>query len=263
MKRRNSMKKWLQGLLALTIVIISLGNAAAEEQAKKDWYVAMRMGFQPYTTEMSGKMGNADFEAKADLSDILDNTDTTLFGGEVEFGMARWFVFFSGSYQDTKAETGDTTRGARMEYEQTGINTMAGYQVLKQELGDGRAFSLDVMGGIFYVKVKNDIDIYGPRFDHISTGGSVEFLDPMVGLRMYYPFTKKFGVGLSGQIGGFGVGSELQCVASASLVYNFTDWFALSAGYKYWYWKWEDDGERLSELEQKIYGPVIGMQFKF
>jgi hypothetical protein len=49
----------------------------------------------------------------------------------------------------------------------------------------------------------------------------------------------------------------------ANLVYNFTDWFAMSAGYKYWYFKYEDDSKPLNTFEQKLYGPVIGMQFKF
>jgi len=37
----------------------------------------------------------------------------------------------------------------------------------------------------------------------------------------------------------------------------------MSAGYKCWYFKYEDDGANLSELEQKVYGPTIGVQFKF
>jgi hypothetical protein len=257
------MKKVMKMFLVVTVVIASLYGSAFAEQAGKDWYVALRFGLQPYTTEMSGKVANREFDAKADLSDILDNTDTTLFGGEVEFGKGRWFTFLSGSYQKTEAEHGDTTLGSKVEFKEQTINWMAGYRLLKQPLGEGRAMSVDVMGGIFYVNVKNDINIYNPHLGNISRSERVEFLDPMVGARLYYPFTKKFGAAASAQIGGFGIGSELQYVASASLAYNFTDWFALSAGYKYWYWKYEDDGARVSELEQKVYGPVIGVQFKF
>jgi hypothetical protein len=212
---------------------------------------------------MSGTVANRDFKAKADLSDILDNTDTTLFGGYVEFGKGRWFTFLSGSYQDTKAEHGDTTLGSKVNFTEQTLNWMAGYRVLTHPLSEGRALAVDVMGGVYYVNVKNDLNIYNPHLGNISRSERVEFFDPMIGARLYYPFTKKFGTAVSGQIGGFGVGSELQYVASASLVYNFTHWFALSAGYQYWYWKYKDDGARVSELEQKVYGPVIGMQLKF
>lgn len=257
------MGKGMKMLLVVSVMIACMCGSAFAEQAGKDWYLALRFGFQPYTTEMSGTVAGRGFDAKADLSDILDNTDTTLFGGEVEFGKGRWFTSLSGSYQDTKAERGDTTLGSKVNFTEKTINWMAGYRVLTQPLGEGRAMSVDVMGGIFYVNLKNEINLYSPVLGNLSHTEKIDFLDPMVGARLYYPFTKKFGAAASAQIGGFGIGSELQFVGSASLVYNFTHWFALSAGYKYWYWKYEDDGARVSELEQKTYGPVIGVQFKF
>jgi len=47
------------------------------QQADKDWYAALRFGYQPYTMELDGKLLNRDFSVKADLSDIMDKTDTT------------------------------------------------------------------------------------------------------------------------------------------------------------------------------------------
>ena len=49
----------------------------------------------------------------------------------------------------------------------------------------------------------------------------------------------------------------------ASFVYNFTNWFAASVGYKYWYFKYADSGAMVSHLEQTIHGPVLGLQFKY
>jgi hypothetical protein len=257
------MKKSFCILFVIAAVLVSLCGSASAEQAEKDWYVSLRMALQPYTTEMSGKIGHREFDAKADLSDIMDNTDTTLLGGEVEFGKGRWFTFLSGTYQDTEAENGDTNHGSKVNFTEKSLNMMVGYRVLKQDLGDGRTFSLDAMGGGFYVDVKNDVNIYNPVLGNISHSESISFLDPMVGARMYYPFTKKFGAQIFGEIGGMIFGSEMHFVADARLVYNFTERFILSAGYKYWYWRWEDDGARLNELEQKVYGPVLGLEFKF
>jgi hypothetical protein len=50
------------------------------------------------------------------------------------------------------------------------------------------------------------------------------------------------------------VGSDLQTVLSGSLVYNFTNWLAVSAGYKYWYFKYTDTSAAISHLEQTIMG---------
>jgi len=193
------------------------------QQADKDWYAALRFGYQPYTMELDGKLLNRDFSVKADLSDIMDKTDTTLAGGEVEFGKGRWFGVFSAFYQKTEADKGNTTRGAEVSVEETSLNPMVGYRVYQYDLGTGRTLSVDVMAGIFYVKLSTDVDIYSPILGNVSRKEDVDFLDPMFGARVYYPFTNKFGAGVSGQIGGFGVGSELQYLAAANLVYNFTD----------------------------------------
>lgn len=256
------MKKGITRLLMVMVVIVSLCGFASAETAGKDWYGAIRLGYQPYTVEMSGKLRNRDFNVKADLSDIMNKTDTTLAGGEVEFGMARLFLVLSAFYQDSDVKQGDTSLGAKGNFTERVFNPMVGYRVVQQPFGDGQALAVDVMAGVSYVKVSSDMSIFSP-IGNVSRSGDFDFTDPMVGLRLYFAFTKKFGIAASGQIGGFGVGSKLQYMAASSLVYNFTDWFALSAGYKYWYFKYEDDNNPLSSLEQKLYGPVVGVQFKF
>jgi hypothetical protein len=245
----------------VTIIVVSLCGGAAAEQTHKDWYVALRLGFQPYTMEASGNVGNREFDAKADLSDILDNTDTTIVGGEVEFGKGKWFMILNGFYQKSEADKGDSTLGSTVTFKEMGFNPMVGYRVYQQGMGGEQDLSIDVMAGAYYFKMSADVEIYGPRGNVVSRDNDIDFLDPMVGVRAYYAFTKKFGVSVFGEIGGGG--SELQYVASANLIYNFTDWFAMSAGYKYWYFKYEDDDKPLNQLEQKLYGPVIGLQFKF
>jgi hypothetical protein len=265
MMANNAMKKFVQRFLAIAVVLVSLCGVSSAEQAgnnvapSKDWYVAIRLGFQPYTMEASGTVGNREFDAKADLSDILDNTDTTIAGGEVEFGMGRLFLILNGFYQKSEAEKGDSTLGARMTFTETGFNPLVGYRIYQ---GDGQTpVSVDVMAGAYYVKMDADVEIYGPLGNIIARDNDISFTDVMIGARAYYGFTKKFGAGVFGEIGGGG--SELQYVVAANLVYNFTNWFALSGGYKYWYFKYEDESKLLNTFEQKTYGPVIGMQFKF
>lgn len=260
MKARNGTQKAMQMVLMVTLMSVSQYGAAAAEQAGKDWYAALRLGFQPYTIDVSGTARNRDFDAKADLSDILDETDTTIMGGELEFGKGQWFTTLAFFNQKSKAERGDTTRGTEVTFKETGFNPLLGYRAYRQSLGGGRALSLDALVGIYYVKVSTDVDIYSPS-GNVSHSEDLTLTDMMVGARLNYAFTKRFGAGVFGEIGGGG--SKLQYVAAANLAYAFTDWFAVSGGYKYWYFKYEDSGETLSTLEQKLYGPVLGVQFKY
>jgi len=260
MKTKKVMQKLLQKFLVVTVIIVSLcGFAFAEQadepaaQAEKDWYVALRLGFQPYTMEMSGEVGGRHFDAQADLADIMDNTDTTLLGGEMEFGKGKLFMTLSGFYQKSEVPDG---RFEDSTFTETSFNPMIGYRVYQ---GDGPTpVSVDLMAGAYYVKISREVYIDKVKFrDKKDT----DFTDAMVGARAYYGFTKQFGASFFGEVGAGG--SELQYVVSANLVYNFTNWFAMSVGYKYWYFKYDDDEKLMRDFEQQIYGPTLGVQFKF
>ena len=258
----------MRGVVANTVlagaVVFGLCGPAAAQEARKDWYVALRFGFQPYTVDVEGELLGREFEKSADLLDLMKDTDTMVLGGEVEFGKGPWFVSLASFYQKTKADEGNEIVGLDLKFTETGLNPMVGYRVYETLLGGDRALAVDLMAGVYYVKVPTDIALYAPApIGNRSASKDIDFLDPMVGARAYLAITKKFGFGASGQIGGFGVGSELNYSVAGNLVYNFTNWFAASAGYKYWYWKYEDSGATLSELEQALYGPVVGVQFKF
>ena len=271
MKTKKVMQKLLQGLLVVMVIIVSLcGSALAEQddpmaqtepaaQAQKGWYGAIRLGFQPYTIEMSGKAGNRDFDAKADLADIMDKTDTIILGGEVEFGTGKFFMILNGFYQKSETDSGDNIYGIKSKFTEMGFNPLVGYRVYQ---GDGGTpVFVDVMAGVYYVSLSAEVEVFNSLLGNISRDRDFNFTDAMVGARAYYGFTKKFGASVFGEIGGGG--SELQYVAAANLVYNFTDWFAASVGYKYWYFKYKGDEQILSELEQKLHGPTLGVQFKF
>jgi hypothetical protein len=259
MKRRRVMEKLFKSFLVVTVIIVSLcGSALAEQtepaaQAEKDWYVALRFGFQPYTVEMDGKVGDRNFNYQTDLADILDNTDTTILGGEMEFGKGKLFMILSGFYQNTEANDG---RFEESTFTEMSFNPMIGYRVYQ---GDGPTpVSVDLMAGAYYVKISTEVS-----FDKVKIRDEkdTDFTDAMVGARAYYGFTKQFGVGCFGEIGAGG--SELQYVVSANLVYNFTNWFAMSVGYKYWYFKYDDEENVIRDFEQQLYGPTLGVQFRF
>jgi hypothetical protein len=260
MNVKNVMQKLFQRFLVVTVMIVSLCGLASAEQPGKDWYVALRLGYQPFDLKASGKMGSRDFDVHTTLSDIMDKTDTTLAGGELEFGMGRWFMTLPASYIKIENQKGDTTLGTSASFKETTFNPMVGYRVYQQDMGGDQALAVDVLAGIFYLKASTDLTLFNPSGD-LSFSGDTTIVDAMVGARMSYAFTKKFGASVFGEVGGGD--SELQYVVSASLSYSFTDWFALFGGYKYWYVKYEDDSRLLSTFEQKIYGPVVGVQFKY
>ena len=226
--------------------------------AGKDSYFAIRLGFQPYELNAKGSVAGRSFDRTASLSDIMDDADTTLLGGEFEYGWNKWFLNLAAFYQESEFDRSNGVQGTNLTFERTAINPMLGYRVY----GNRNPLSVDLMAGAYYVKVDADVESFDPS-GNISGSRDIEFTDPMLGARAYLALTRNLGLTALGQIGGFGVGSEFHNVLAGSFVYNFTDWFAMSAGYKYWYWKYEDDDATLTRLSLAQYGPTIGVQFTF
>jgi hypothetical protein len=242
------------------MVVLLSGVTAFAEQKDKDWYVAFRLGYFPYTADVEGTVGNRDFKTEAEFSDVMDKTETIL-GGEVEFGKDKWFVSLASFYQEVETEKGNSTIGAEITAYEFAANPMVGYRAYQTMLEGGHPLVFDVMAGIYYVKLNVDVDVFSP-LGNVSKDKSINFTDPMFGGRGYYGFSKKFGFGAAAQVGGFGVGSEIHYQLGANLNYAITSKLTVSGGYKYWYWDYEDDDAILKDLEQTLSGPVIGLQYK-
>lgn len=257
------MRQVMQRVLVVTAVLVSLCAPAAAEPAAKDWYLALRLGYQPYKIRMQGDVGKHSFDESASLKDIMNNTDTTILGGELEFGKGKWFASVAALWQQSQAESGSATRGADVTFTETAVNPIIGYQLYRTSFGGDMGLSIAPTVGIYYNKVKVEVDGNSPGLGNFKEDKDIDWVDPMVGARAYLALTKKLGVAAGGQIGGFGVGTELQYIVAGNLVYNFTHWLAVSAGYRYWYFRYEDDGALFSRIEQTLQGPAVGLQLKY
>jgi opacity protein-like surface antigen len=107
-------------------ILVAMCGAASAEPAGNDWYGALRLGYQPYTLEVEGTFRGQDFDAEADLSDIMDQFDTTIAGGELEIGKGRYFFLVSAFYQETEIEEGQAVLDVVGTFTKTAINPMLG-----------------------------------------------------------------------------------------------------------------------------------------
>lgn len=220
------------------------------------FYGALRLGYFPYTAEAEGVAAGRSFDTEADLSDIMDETET-LLGGEIEIGKGKFFLNFAGFFQEIETTRGTTANGAKIVASETGLNPMFGYRAYQQGMT-----ALDVMAGIYYVKIDVDADINSTILPDISVNRDVDFTDPVIGLRGYYGFTPKFGLGATVKVA-VGGDTEHHYDTAANLVYHINDMFAVSGGYRVWSWEYEDSSAVVSRFEQTLSGPVLGLQIMF
>jgi hypothetical protein len=139
--------------------------------------------------------------------------------------------------------------------------------------------AIDAIAGFRYWHVKNDVSVGvnvnvsvaapGIAFDAsrnfaIASTGSLDWVDPFIGLRLRQNLAPQHEIVLQGDVGGFGVGSQIAWQARLNYAYQFsaggTSWSAL-IGYRalgVTYVNGAGDG-----MDMILAGPVIGLTAKF
>jgi hypothetical protein len=122
--------------------------------------------------------------------------------------------------------------------------------------------------GTLLNSVKSELDITRVKIngnaENINKSIKKTWLDPMLIARLASSPDKKFIYSLQGDIGGFGLGSDLAWQLQAYAGYRFSKLFQLSAGYRIISLDYEkgDEDERFL-YNMNIYGPVVRFGFNF
>ena len=85
-------------------------------------------------------------------------------------------------------------------------------------------------------------------------------MDPIIGLRGFMGVTDNVGLRAYGDIGGFGLASDITYQLLGSVNYTFTESISADAGYRYLKVDYED-GSYLFDVA--FQGPFLGVVFEF
>jgi hypothetical protein len=219
------------------------------------------------------------------FSDIWSNLD---FGGQLhlEARKNRWGIFLDTTYLSLSSD-GDATRvrsgpGGRLELT-TQIDVDVDITEWLVEFGGtfnaarwplgtgGSALALDILGGGRYWYVNTDVDVdvnqtLGDFGRYLSGSVSVtkQWIDPFVGVRLLFNLPKNFMVALRGDVGGFGVGSDISWNLVGMVGYSISRVVSLWAGYRALYVDMESgSGTDEFKLDAWMYGPAVSMAFRF
>lgn len=121
-----------------------------------------------------------------------------------------------------------------------------------------RGRSFDIMVGGRYSYIAADLSI-GPFLD---VEESENYLVPVIGGRVEYAFTDKWGATLKGDVGGFGVGNgiELTWGVTGQVNYQIKHDITLYVGYRFHAVEFSSGS---LDADLAYYGPVIGMAYHF
>lgn len=137
------------------------------------------------------------------------------------------------------------------------IQGLAGY---KLPLGIEN-LSLSPTVGFRYMYLDADLGVTPTALPiTVSGSGSVQWIDPTVGFYGHYDFNDKWFINALGDVGGFGVGSDLTWQAFGAVGYNWTKTISTSIGYRAIYENYEKGGFVYDVTQQGVFAG-LGIHF--
>jgi hypothetical protein len=210
-----------------------------------------------FAAGMDGTAGVGPVEADVsqNFGDIVSNLD----------------MGFMGAYRATKDQysiTVDTiymSLGTTVKGPGGVLKADAGVEQLALEGDFGYAVNdaWTVIAGLRYNDISSDVKVNGPLGVR-KASASESWVDPLVGAIYGYKFNDTWSMTLRGDIGGFGIGSDLAWQGLATLRWQVSPTVGVLGAYRYIDMDYEDGkGNQRFLYDMAITGPAIGVVFSF
>jgi hypothetical protein len=240
-------------ICTLTLATALLPSALRAEEPSKWTFEVTPYLLMP---GIFGDIGIGPINRPVDVSfdKIWHNLEFTAMG-TVSVGYDRWTlttdVIYLGVGGTKDVGVGNREVVTGYDFQQWMVEPTLSYSVCK---------GFDVLAGARYNNI--DVSINGPLLGDPS--GTEAWWDPIIGAHLSLPLGKGFGVGVNGDIGGFGAGSDLTWQAYPYLGWQFAKWGSLQAGYRFLYMDYEN-GSGLNRFKYDVTyrGPQVGVTFRF
>jgi hypothetical protein len=234
--------------IALSAVLLV---ASSSLHAEGEWTYEVA----PYLwgAAMDGSASVDDIPVHVDMSfgDILDNLELGFMGAfrasKDQFSIGGDVVYMALG-QHGRGPRG--FEGADLDIDQIGVTLDGTYAVSE---------SFAVLGGLRYNEVQAEVDVSGP-LGHQHREGDEQWLDPFIGAVYRLPFNDEWSATLRGEVGGFGIGSDLVWVGQLTVRWQMNPHLGMLVGYRYF-----DMDYEINDFTYDIAtsGPALGMVMTF
>lgn len=189
---------------------------------------------EPYgwLTGTEGTVGVAYRTSEVDtsFSDIFDHIEMAA-ALQLEARNGRWGIIADGFYAKLGASgspPGPLYATASLDFKQFIGELYGAYRI-----SEGPGGFLDVYAGARYNDLSIELTGIGALAPGFVREQSQSWTDPLIGLRGQWNLNDKVYLAAKGDIGGFGVGSDIAWSLQGTLGYNFTPCVSAEIGYRY------------------------------
>jgi hypothetical protein len=167
-------------------------------------------------------------------------------------------LFLDGAWLQLKTE-GDS--GSQL-YSGTKIRSDIAYgtMALTYRLPPVGNLAADLFAGARVWYIANEIEFEPGLAPGFTADSSRTWGDPIIGAILRYDLTRHWFATVLGDVGGFGVGSDITWSAFGGVGYRFTGWLSATLGYRYLHVDYDKDGFLMN---LNIQGFLLGLGFHF
>jgi hypothetical protein len=262
-------------LLLMLAVPWAYGQTASSGTSKPaanddQWHFSVAPYLWAVNIDSKVTVGNYDASSTVTFSDLLRNLQGA---GQVhaEAQKGRFGFFLDPTYMKIRGDGTFTrvrdaslplppTRDLTLTLEMWLVEFGGFYQVGKWPINgnSGQKITVDILGGGRYWNLYGDLD----TTSRINPSRRDDWVDPIIGARVTADLTKKLVVNLRGDVGGFGVGSDISWNGVLTFGYRFTPSITAMLGYRLLYVDYKGGSSR-ARYEETMYGPMAGVAFTF
>lgn len=231
---------------------------ARQAQTPSGWQFA----FAPYlyATGISGTIGarGRSIEIDESFGDVLSNLDLGLMG---TFEARKGKLSFVSDLIWTKMSVERDTPGDLYSDAKLGVNLFIFSPEVGYRVGESKAGSLDVLGGVRIWSIENNLNLRTGILPGFDVSQRKTFAAPVVGVHGLLNLSPKFYVSSKFDIGGFGVGPDLTTQFYGGGGFRVKPNIALIAGYRYMMVDYDDSEGFL--FDTNMNGFIFGAKFSF
>jgi len=257
MQRAVTMAKGLRRSLALlAVTLLASGAPALAESPPSDWRQTVFLYGMGVAIDGDAQIGPLEVAVDVSMSDFFDALD---FGAMAAYRIENdeW-SFTADATHMSLSESRRTEQGrasASLETEQTTFMVTGGRRV---------APHLEVLFSLAYFDVSADLRLRVLQQVR-NASREADWIDPMIGLAYDVPVRGKWRFALRGDVGGFGLGSDLTWQALTKFTYRHSERLSWYFGYRAIAYDYEDDGEGFDYQRYDLvqHGPGAGIAFSF
>ena len=247
----------MRRILAAVLVMLVIGlfgpMAYGEEtSSNSDWQFSLApMYLWAVAIEGDQTVKGNEVDLDVSFSDIFDDLNGALTFHFEGVHQSHWGFFTDLNYIVLNPEESTPLGDIDIEFTQI-LFELAGFYRWTEG-----PHTIDGFGGLRYASMDVELDFPGPR---PKVDQDKDWVDPYLGMRWDWNFTDRWTTKLRGDIGGFGVGSDLT-YNLVGLV-DFKPWkhVSLFGGYRVLYQDYSDgSGSSKFAYDATMHGPAVGL----